>query len=356
MKLEIWSSAKCGFLVVVLYSRLLQANSNVIETVRTVTQQQKEIQKLVQQQAQIEREYLDLEAQQKELQTQIDQLQVKTETQTEVLRERLKALYYFSEQGFWQFFFSNNSAAELDRNLRIMASLNNLDIELIDELKVNSKNLANKSKRLSERSVFLKSKQAKLFAEEKKLSELFESRKKSMASLKTKSSQKFIQEQIKKAKDPVFAEYKKQGLNEVVKNGSLRDRKGQLPWPVQGSLVRRYGVIQDDDFENIKIPHLGVLIGTEPGQNVSSIAAGEIEYIGTVPYLGLTVIVSHGDQYHSVYSGLKEVNVRLGETVTQNQSLARSGKANLEETSGIYFEIRQFSETSDPVSWMKGTL
>jgi septal ring factor EnvC (AmiA/AmiB activator) len=330
--------------------------NSVVETVESINTQQKDIQRLVQKQAQLEREFLDIEAQQKELAKQITNLQQKSAVQTEVLRERLKALYYFSEQGFWQFFFSNNSASELDRNLKIMARLNSLDIRLIEELKENSKILTLKSERLSKRSIFLKKRQNALFVEEKKLSKLFAVRKETLTSLKKKSAYKDFHKILKVTKDPTLLDFKKSGLVEVLKKGSLRDQKGKLPWPVTGSILREYGVIQDEDFENIKIPHMGILIGASEGESVNAIASGTIEFAGELPFMGPTVIIGHGDQFQTVYSGLKSLQVKKGDLVNKNQLLAKSARLGFEETSGVYFEIRQFTATSDPSSWMKGNL
>src|SRR5690606_35240868 len=86
--------------------------------------------------------------------------------------------------------------------------------------------------------------------------------------------------------------------------------------------------------------------------NVSTIYDGEISFTGYIVGFGKTIIVSHGDHYYSVYSHVDEYTVQVGDPVTKNQVIAKTGSTHPFFGSGLYFEIRHFSEPTDPLEWI----
>ncbi|MGE0633330.1 MAG: murein hydrolase activator EnvC, partial [Pseudobdellovibrionaceae bacterium] len=66
---------------------------------------------------------------------------------------------------------------------------------------------------------------------------------------------------------------------------------------------------------------------------------------------GTTVILDHGDHYYSIYSGLSKVKVEIGDEIETRQVIAEAGWVPETGMPGLYFEVRHFSEATDPSSW-----
>jgi septal ring factor EnvC (AmiA/AmiB activator) len=75
-----------------------------------------------------------------------------------------------------------------------------------------------------------------------------------------------------------------------------------------------------------------------------------VAFIGRVSGFGKTMVVDHGDHYYSVYSFLSEALVNQGERLKEQQLIAKSGES-WAQGSGMYFEIRHFSDAVDPNDW-----
>jgi len=121
--------------------------------------------------------------------------------------------------------------------------------------------------------------------------------------------------------------------------------KGNLQVPVRGDVLSRYG-------EKRSSGHVvqGVLVRAGRDTQVASVARGEIVFSGPFPGLGKTIIISHGDRYHTVYAHLDVLQHEVGERVRENEivgSLPRSEPV-------LHFELRAEGKAVDPVGWFPG--
>ncbi len=155
-------------------------------------------------------------------------------------------------------------------------------------------------------------------------------------------------------KSQLISKEDESGLLDLLFQPSFFEQKGQLPKPIQGSLAQGFGLIKDD-FHKVVLSHKGHFYRAPAGTSVKSIFSGTVAFAGTVPGYGKTLIIDHGDHYYTVYSHNKELQVHEGESIQQSQVVALSGTAGKELGDGLYFEIRHFSEPSDPKAWMKGS-
>jgi murein DD-endopeptidase MepM/ murein hydrolase activator NlpD len=135
-------------------------------------------------------------------------------------------------------------------------------------------------------------------------------------------------------------------LTELLRK-SLFERKGQLSAPIQhGELLRGFGLWVDPQFK-FRLSHKGWLIESDRTQEVRSLEAGVVAFQGNLGGIGPTIVVDHGDNYYSVYSGLQQTSVRSQDRVSEGTSLGRVAAA-----SELYFEIRHFAEPENPMSWI----
>lgn len=157
------------------------------------------------------------------------------------------------------------------------------------------------------------------------------------------------------------------GLSQISENEadldlpSARNRKGQLPLPVAGEVLRRAG---ETDAAGVARP--GVLIATRPRALVTTPTAATIRYRGPLLDYGLVSILEPEPDVLFVFAGLDTVFGETGQVLPegspvglmggpagetndiQSPSSERAGEA-LSET--LYIEVRLGDTPEDPLGW-----
>jgi murein DD-endopeptidase MepM/ murein hydrolase activator NlpD len=111
--------------------------------------------------------------------------------------------------------------------------------------------------------------------------------------------------------------------------------KGRFVWPVRGQILSAFGV-QDVDRRND-----GVDIKSPMGTSVHAAAAGEVVYAGDqVPGFGNLVLVKHADGWVTAYAHLARVDVKMRETVAQDQEIGEVGQTGGVNEPQLHFEVR----------------
>lgn len=128
---------------------------------------------------------------------------------------------------------------------------------------------------------------------------------------------------------------------------------GKLDWPVDGPIVHRFGPERLPSGAVIRWN--GISIAAPAGTPVKAVEGGSVERVleafGTY---GLTVIIAHGDGYHSVYMHLNESRVTAGDKVVRGQVIGTVGGENTDEGPHLQFEIRgEGGIALDPSDWLK---
>jgi len=130
---------------------------------------------------------------------------------------------------------------------------------------------------------------------------------------------------------------------------------GQLRWPVEGSVVYRFGDTKQGGTANWD----GLGIGAPRGTLVRAVEAGQIAWAGSRDLLGQTVIVDHGGGYWSVYLYMQELRVRMDDQIVAGQVLGGvGGDENSPEGTHVEFQIYEPDSNNnprlvDPVRWLR---
>lgn len=115
-------------------------------------------------------------------------------------------------------------------------------------------------------------------------------------------------------------------MTEVEKelSGSFEKNKGQLPMPVTGSysIVGRFGQQQHQELKYVKMSSNGIDIQTPQGSEARAVFNGTVTKVFVVPGYNSSVIIRHGN-YLTVYSNLKDVYVKAGDSVSTRQAIGR---------------------------------
>ena len=93
-------------------------------------------------------------------------------------------------------------------------------------------------------------------------------------------------------------------------------------------------------------PHEGLDIYSPEGKDVFASSSGKVTFSGMMGGYGQTIKIKHDDGTSSLYAHLKELSVKVGDTVTRGQTIAKSGGEKGAKYSGdstgphLHFELR----------------
>lgn len=148
------------------------------------------------------------------------------------------------------------------------------------------------------------------------------------------------------------------------REGSLPDisyRKGELPLPVQGQMLRKAG-----EADSAGITRPGILFATRPRALVTSSTAATIRYRGPLLDYGNVMILEPQAGVLFVFAGLDVVYGNIGEVVPAGSPLGlmggneafdgevitQSGEgAGNSRSETLYIEVRQDNQPVDPAQW-----
>lgn len=127
---------------------------------------------------------------------------------------------------------------------------------------------------------------------------------------------------------------------------AFRSLQGRMKLPVAGEIAGRFGA-QRSEGTTWK----GVFIHASRGQPVHVVADGRVVYADALRGFGNAVIVDHGGNYLTVYTGLAGVARGVGDSVKAGDSLGSTGALDSGEP-GLYFEIRYLGKPINPLTWV----
>jgi septal ring factor EnvC (AmiA/AmiB activator) len=123
----------------------------------------------------------------------------------------------------------------------------------------------------------------------------------------------------------------------------LKPFKGDLDWPVAGTVRGRFGRTSRGN---------GVTIETTDGVEARAVHDGAVAFAGPFGGFGNIVIVDHGAQCFSLYGDLLELAVKKGAHIDRGQILGTTGATPLGGP-GLYFELRIDGQPVDPLQWLR---
>lgn len=160
------------------------------------------------------------------------------------------------------------------------------------------------------------------------------------------------------------------GLSEIVVDdipegeGALQPfvgpEKGDLPLPVQGTILRMPG-----EADAAGIPRPGIIIATEPGALVTNPSAATVRYAGPLLDYGNVIILEPEPDILFVLAGMEQVYGEVGQVLpagdpvglmggdrpAQDAVATQTGASQSSET--LYLEIREGQQPVDPAEWFK---
>jgi septal ring factor EnvC (AmiA/AmiB activator) len=138
-------------------------------------------------------------------------------------------------------------------------------------------------------------------------------------------------------------------------NVDFEKNRGSLPWPVStGVITTRFGRQPHPSIAGIEVNNNGVDFITEGSGFAQAIFSGTVSSVFSIPGAGMNVIVTHGT-YKSVYSGLNDVQVKVGDKVSAKQKIGSVLSEG--DESILHFEIWKVNSEAgaaqNPELWIK---
>ena len=125
-----------------------------------------------------------------------------------------------------------------------------------------------------------------------------------------------------------------------------------MPWPLEkGIFVGRYGTQKHVVFSGVETFNNGVDIATDKNTDVRVVFDGTVSRIFFIKGEGKAVLINHGE-YFSVYSGLKDVEVKTGEKLLSKEKIGVVLTHKEEDKTELHFEIWKGYDKQNPSNWL----
>ena len=161
-----------------------------------------------------------------------------------------------------------------------------------------------------------------------------------------------IEEEIKKlrleGKDKAYALTPEAKIltNEFISN------RGNLPWPLStGIIVNYFGKQKHEVFSSVETFNNGIDIATDKEAIIRAVFNGVISRIFFIKGVGKAILINHGE-YYTVYSGVKDVLVKVNDKILAKEKIGVVETKYPEEKTELHFEIWKNYEKMDPSKWL----
>lgn len=131
---------------------------------------------------------------------------------------------------------------------------------------------------------------------------------------------------------------------------NFAELKGSLNWPVvEGRVSRKFGENKNVRLNTVTLNY-GIDITVKDEESVRAVAEGIVSAIDWIPGYGSIVILTHRDEYRTVYGHVTDITVKEGDKVKGGSII---GKVNQSlEGNILHFEIWNERNYQNPESWL----
>jgi len=288
----------------------------------------------------------------------LDKTQELLENRKKIMISRLQSVYKMGEPSLLSIILGANSPEEVAHRIRYMQDLNKYDRNLLDTIRQDEQKLQVETQTLQTETQILAELLKEQQIESEKVKEQASARKKFLDELRSEKDRWEIsmreyqnaQTELNKIIEILIAEMSKPTAAD--KKSDFAQRKGKLPWAVNGKVIANFGKIIHPEYKTT-IVNNGISIEAPNGTPVKSVAAGVVEFVGRMRGYGKFMIINHFDDYLTIYAHLDENFFEKGASVREGQIIASVGESGSLDGSKLHFEIRHGNTALNPFDWLK---
>jgi len=121
----------------------------------------------------------------------------------------------------------------------------------------------------------------------------------------------------------------------------------------QATVTSGFGMREHPVVEGTRL-HGGVDLRASIGTQVTATADGVVEYAGNNvgSGMGKMIKIVHNYGFSTIFAHLSEIDVTVGQYVTQGEPIGRSGNSGLSEAPHLHYEVRYLGRRLNPGSFM----
>ncbi|VAV94655.1 hypothetical protein MNBD_ALPHA01-1075 [hydrothermal vent metagenome] len=135
--------------------------------------------------------------------------------------------------------------------------------------------------------------------------------------------------------------------------------KGTMPLPARGAIRRTFGAKTPEGQSSE-----GITIHTRPLATVVSPHEGRIVFAGKFRSYGQLLIISHGQEYHTLLAGMTRLDAEVGQWVLKGEPIGQMARApdtaktakgkagQLRTGQNLYVELRRMGKPINPLPWI----
>ena len=298
----------------------------------------------------------------------INKLQARVDTLTTYYAKLVKSAYKNRDAKVWYMYIL--ASEDLGQAYRRFGYFRNLSTRMKEEA-TKIRELKAEVEKEKERLAVLKKRAEKIKADRVKELEKLRADETSSANMvaKLKKDKKKYENQLKAKKKEIEAlnkeikriiaeatkskgqSSKKDDPEAIALSAEFSKNKGKLPWPVNGSVVAKFGKQYHPVYKNLELPpNNGIDIAVSKGTEVKAVFKGVVSQVFVMPGYNQCVLISHGN-YFTFYCKLKSVNVKAGEKVDTGEVIGKTDTINGE--SQLHFEVWQGTKPQNPSNWLR---
>lgn len=275
--------------------------------------------------------------------------------QKSLLAEQLRSAFLMGRQQQVKLVLNQEQPERLARVMKYHEYFNQARIDNVAELEAKIAELKNVEVSLKAEQFVLQDLVNKRQAERNKLKTAKARREKVLIEVRAKIKSTGNELQVLKENEKRLGNLLRsirQAINDIPIQGQqtkpFSKLKGQLAWPLKGSLKKRFGNAKKSGRWD------GVLIAAKEGQAVRSISHGRVVYADWLRGYGLLIIIDHGEGYMSLYAFNQGLYREVGDWVDNGEQIASSGLSGGQQSAGLYFSIRKNGKPINPIHWCRG--
>lgn len=143
--------------------------------------------------------------------------------------------------------------------------------------------------------------------------------------------------------------------NSIPVQGEVPD-KIIKPYTAETVSISKYYYENDDEstkqekslikYENIYMPNTGILYSSDNEFDIVSVLDGKITSVKEDDILGNIIEIEHSNNLITIYQSVKDVTVKVGDTVSQGDIIAKSGSNKLENEKENCLHFETYKEGS----------
>ena len=133
--------------------------------------------------------------------------------------------------------------------------------------------------------------------------------------------------------------------------GNFAKMLGKLSWPVEGSIISKFGTIRNPETGTIT-ENVGIDIKVQSGTKVQSVLDGVVSTITYIRGHGNIIIIDHGGGFSTVYAHVDNIIIRENEYIQMGNSIASVANPDNGNSTTLHFEVWGNQKKLNPEKWL----